>query len=219
MGNKEYKFSLILGRFNHIHLGHKMLIDESIKKVEKTLVLIGSMQESGTLRNPFSYDTRKRLIEKIYRDETSIIIAGLEDMSNEHDISFDWGRYILDNVYKISGQKPDIMFYGNDESRLGWFAKEDIEGIHEEVVSRDIFKVSATYLRGLIITNNKEEWKKYVHENIFDEFENLRNELINIDVYKEILSKVTNKNDVEEFLSVYKEYERIDKENKIKGKK
>lgn len=219
MKEKEYEFSLILGRFNHIHLGHKMLIDESIKKAKKTLVLIGSMQEKGTLRNPFSYDTRKRLIEKIYKDESSIIISGLEDMSNEHDISYEWGRYILDNVYEMTNQKPDIMFYGNDESRNGWFSEEDIKGIHEEVISRDIFKISATYLRGLIITNNKDEWMKYVHENIYDEFENLRNELINIDIYKEILNKIIDKSSVDEFLSVYKEYERIDKENKIKGKK
>ena len=148
MKEKEYEFSLILGRFNHIHLGHKMLIDESIKKAKKTLVLIGSMQEKGTLRNPFSYDTRKRLIEKIYKDESSIIISGLEDMSNEHDISYEWGRYILDNVYEMTNLKPDIMFYGNDESRNGWFSEEDIKGIHEEVISRDIFKISATYLRG-----------------------------------------------------------------------
>lgn len=219
MKEKEYEFSLILGRFNHIHLGHKMLIDESINKAKKTLVLIGSMQEKGTLRNPFSYDTRKRLIEKIYKDESSIIISGLEDMSNEHDISYEWGRYILDNVYEMTNQKPDIMFYGNDESRNGWFSEEDIKGIHEEVISRDIFKISATYLRGLIITNNKDEWMKYVHENIYDEFENLRNELINIDIYKEILNKIIDKSSVDEFLSVYKEYERIDKENKIKGKK
>ena len=219
MKEKEYEFSLILGRFNHIHLGHKMLIDESIKKAKKTLVLIGSMQEKGTLRNPFSYDTRKRLIEKIYKDESSIIISGLEDMSNEHDISYEWGRYILDNVYEMTNLKPDIMFYGNDESRNGWFSEEDIKGIHEEVISRDIFKISATYLRGLIITNNKDEWMKYVHENIYDEFENLRNELINIDIYKEILNKIIDKSSVDEFLSVYKEYERIDKENKIKGKK
>ena len=110
---------------------HKMLIDESIKKAKKTLVLIGSMQEKGTLRNPFSYDTRKRLIEKIYKDESSIIISGLEDMSNEHDISYEWGRYILDNVYEFTGKKPDLFVYGNDESRQGWFSEEDKKYIEE----------------------------------------------------------------------------------------
>ena len=152
---KKYKFSLILGRLNHIHKGHEMLINESLKVAEKTLILLGSAQEEKTLRNPFKFSTRKRLVQKIYKDD-SIIIEGLNDMSHEHDISFEWGKYILNNVYRLTGQRPDLFVYGNDESRLGWFAKEDIEGIHEEVVSRDIFKVSATYLRGLIITNNKE---------------------------------------------------------------
>ena len=82
--NKKYELSLVLGRFNHIHKGHEMLINESLKVAEKTLILLGSAQEEETLRNPFKLSTRKRLIKKIYNDD-SIIIEGLNDMSHEHD--------------------------------------------------------------------------------------------------------------------------------------
>lgn len=213
--NKKYELSLVLGRFNHIHNGHKMLIDKSIEMSKKTLILLGSAQESKTLRNPFLLETRKRLLNKIYNSD-DIVVYGLDDMSHEHDISFKWGRYILDNVKKYMDRKPDVMFYGNDESRNGWFAPEDIEGIDEQIISRNIIKISATNLRGLILTNKKDEWVKYVPEEIFDEFEALREELMNVDIYKEIYEKIGNDFSLENFLNIYKEYEIKDKEDKMK---
>ena len=72
--NKKYKLSLVRGRLNHIHNGHKMLIEKSREVSEKTLILLGSAQEKGTLRNPFSIDTRKRLLEKIFAEANDIII-------------------------------------------------------------------------------------------------------------------------------------------------
>ena len=214
---KKYELSFVLGRFNHIHNGHKMLIDKSIEMSKKTLILLGSAQEAKTLRNPFLLETRKRLLKRIYNND-NITIYGLNDMSHEHDISFKWGRYILDNVKHYMNREPDVMFYGNDESRNGWFAPEDIEGIDEQIISRDIIKISATNLRGLILTNKKDEWVKYVPEKIFDEFETLREELMNIEVYKEIYKKMGNDLSLENFLKIYKVYETKDKEEKMKKK-
>lgn len=214
---KKYELSLVLGRFNHIHNGHKMLIDKSIEMSKKTLILLGSAQEAKTLRNPFLLETRKRLLKRIYNND-NITIYGLNDMSHEHDISFKWGRYILDNVKHYMNREPDVMFYGNDESRKGWFAPEDIEGIDEQIISRDIIKISATNLRGLILTNKKDEWVKYVPEEIFDEFETLREELMDIEVYKEIYEKMGNDLTLENFLKIYKVYETKDKEEKMKKK-
>lgn len=213
---KKYKLSLVLGRLNHIHNGHRMLIEKSREVSKETLILLGSAQEKGTLRNPFSFETRKRLLEKIFKRAEDIIIYGLNDMSNEHDINHKWGRYILDNVYNLVGKKPDVMFYGNDESRNGWFSKEDIEGIDEQIISRDILKISATYLRGLILINDKEKWIKYVPEEIHEEFDLLRKELLEIEVYKKIYEKLDGNLTIENFEDVYKVYEKIDKENKLK---
>ena len=62
---KQFETSLILGRFNHIHNGHIMLVEMSRKLSEKTLILIGSSDKSGTLRNPYTIKLRKNLIFKI----------------------------------------------------------------------------------------------------------------------------------------------------------
>jgi len=89
---------MICGRFGHIHNGHKLIIDTGIELCEKVLLLIGSSQESHTLRNPFIADFREELIKKVYGDNQNIKIAKLQDLTNEYDITHDWGQYVIDKT-------------------------------------------------------------------------------------------------------------------------
>lgn len=180
---KEFEFGLVLGRFQGLHKGHIQIINLARKLCQKTLILIGSSQESGTLRNPFNLEIRKKMLQKVYQED-DVIIGALKDLTNEHDISFEWGRYILENVEKMYGIKPDLMVYGKDESRKGWFSEEDSKMFSEIVVARDKLKISATKLREFLMQNNKEEWKKYVPEEIWDMYETLRKELLSVEDYK-----------------------------------
>ena len=119
-------------------------------------------------------------------DCEDVIIGTLEDMTNENDISFEWGKYILDNVEEKYGKIPDFMIYGKDESRKGWFSEDDSKKFSELIVSRKKIDVSATELRKYLIDNKKEEWKKYVPQNIWDMYDELREELQAVKVYKNI---------------------------------
>ena len=65
---KKYNLGLICGRFGPIHKGHQSIINTSIERCDKTLIFVGSAQESGTLRNPFSADFRKYFADIFYRE-------------------------------------------------------------------------------------------------------------------------------------------------------
>ena len=58
MGNK-YKFGLILGRFNPLHIGHEYLINYALSKCDILLIFIGSANKNLSLSNPFSYEERE----------------------------------------------------------------------------------------------------------------------------------------------------------------
>lgn len=180
---KKFEFGLVLGRFHPMHNGHKEIIDMARQLCKKTLILVSSAQESGTLRNPFKIETRKKVIQKIYQDD-DVIIGELDDLTNENDISFEWGRYILDNVEKMYGVVPDLMVYGKDESRKGWFSEEDSKKFSEVIVARNKIEISATTLREYLVQDKKEMWQKYVPEQIWDMYEELREELSHIEDYK-----------------------------------
>ena len=179
--NKEFELCLILGRYNHFHNGHKMIIDLARKLSNKTLILIGSSQEYGTLRNPYKVEFRKELIEEIYKNEKDVIIDTLKDYTNENDISYEWGDYLLKEATKKAGMKPDLMVYGKDESRKDWFRKEIVQDITELVVSREKINISATTLRKFLVQNNFEKWSEYVPKDLHKFYYKLREELLKLD--------------------------------------
>lgn len=177
---KKFELCLILGRYNHFHNGHKMLVDIARILSKKTLILIGSSNISGTSRNPYTLEFRKKIIAEIYGKCDDVIISDLEDLTNENDISFEWGDYLLENATKKANQKPDLMIYGKDESRKGWFREEAVKDITELVVSRNKIKVSATYLRELIEKDDFENWSQFVPKEIHKFYPELSQELLKI---------------------------------------
>lgn len=216
---KKYKLGVICGRLCHEHLGHKFLIDEAISKCNKVLVLVGSAQEYSTLRNPFSLETRIKVLRKAHSDisEENLKIYGLTDMTNEQDISYKWGNYVIDHIYKYTGEYADYMITGDDDNRKKWFSKKDLKGITQKIVSRNQLKISATVVRGALLINDKVLWRSYVPNNIYDLYDYLREELLSVPVYKEIYDKLIYSNNlsIDNFLRIYSEYELIDKNKKI----
>ena len=168
---KKYKLGMICGRFGHIHNGHKLIIDTGIELCEKVLLLIGSSQESHTLRNPFIADFREELIKKVYGDNQNIKIAKLQDLTNEYDITHDWGQYVIDKTIEYEGNKADLIITGNDEMRKGWFSEEQMKGVTELSIDREKIKISATELRGYILLNNKEDKTIENYKKIYEKYE------------------------------------------------
>jgi len=180
---KKYDVGLLVGRFNVFHIGHKSLADLALTMCDRLLILVGSSQESGTLRNPFYVYTRMEMIRAIY-PESNVIIKPLPDLTNENDITPIWGKYVLQKTYEILQKYPDAMIYGNDECRSGWFDPEDIKDMTEIVVSRSNILISATELRQLMVDNNWQEWRKYHSPELHPYYYPLRWELMNCVDYK-----------------------------------
>jgi len=186
---KPFKFGFIVGRFNHIHKGHESLINKGLEMCENLLVLVGSSQESGTERNPFSVEARMQMIREIYGN--SVMVGFLPDTTHEDDISYEWGRYVLKNVklwasvYGIQNQ-PDVMIYGNDEERSEWYDPEDVKTIIQVVVPRGAINISATGLRNMIAAEDYDLWRKHVNIKLRPYFKPMRQKLMEIPAYKEM---------------------------------
>lgn len=215
---KKYKLGMVCGRFGHIHKGHQIIVNEAIKKCEKTLILVGSSQESNTLRNPFSADFRIELIQKIY-NKPDIKIKKLPDMTNEYDITEEWGDYVINKVIEYEGKFANLIVSGNDEERRNWFSRDKIKDVKEIIIDRDKFKISATKLRGYILLNDKKSWSKYVAEEIINDFEKIREKLLEVDIYKQILEQMRKENaiTIENFIKIYTKYEKEDKKIKVRN--
>ena len=217
--NKMYKLGLICGRFSHIHNGHLNLIEHSLTLCNKTLIMVGSAQDADTLRNPFSIDLRIELIKQVYADTLdNLIIKGLNDMTNEYDITHDWGKFVKNHVEKYAGEFCDLIINGDDKSREGWFSPDDLKNTSRLIVSRSKIPVSATRIRTLLALNMKDDWEKYTPKQIHGHYNGLRNKLMNIPIYKTIYDETCKIGlSIENFETIYKQYEKLDQENKIKN--
>lgn len=184
---KPYDTGLICGRFQTFHKGHEKLVETALLLCDRPIILIGSSQECGTERNPFNINTRTKMIREIYGDQ--FMVYGIADMTNENDIRPEWGKYLLENVDRYIHKNPDIMIYGNDESRSNWFAKEDLKNTSELIINRAELPISATLVRELMLFDQRKSWMELVNPKLHKMYDELRSELLSVPYYKEKYEK------------------------------
>lgn len=75
MGTKSY--AVFVGRFQPIHKAHLKIIENSLKEAGRLIIVVGSYRAPLSLKNPFSFEERKNLIELSlpveWRDRISIV--------------------------------------------------------------------------------------------------------------------------------------------------
>lgn len=184
--DRAYDTGLLVGRFQTFHKGHQKLVETGLLLCDRLLVLVGSAQECGTERNPLNIETRIQMIRAVYPDDSRVMIYALSDLSNENDIRPEWGRYVLENVDRYIYKAPELMIYGNDESRSRWFDTEDIKDTSEFIVNRGALPISATMLRELMVKDNRREWMKWVDPKLHKMYDRLHNELMSVPFYQEM---------------------------------
>lgn len=57
---------VFIGRFQPFHKGHKAVIDEALKRAKQVVVVVGSSFAARNIRNPFTFEERKAMIEACY---------------------------------------------------------------------------------------------------------------------------------------------------------
>ena len=146
---KIYKCGLYIGRFQPIHIGHESIIRKMLDECDQVIIAIGSAQESGTKRNPFTFEQRADFITNVfYRERLSgqMIIMPLNDREvPSNDAS--WGDYVFRSVYAWCRVRPDAIYEGEEEERNTWYDNLDVDVVR---VSRSLIRVSATLVRQLL---------------------------------------------------------------------
>lgn len=96
----KVKVAFLIGRFQPFHNGHKYLIDYGLQYAEKVVVLVGSSNKARSLKNPWTYEERKQMINDVF--------DGYEYASNSDVVTT--SRVVVEPL-------PDVK--GNDDAWLG----------------------------------------------------------------------------------------------------
>ncbi len=81
MKDKSLKYSVFIGRFQPFHNSHKKVIIETLKEVDRVIVIIGSVRTTITVKNPWTFEERKKMIQRSFEPEIrkKLIIIGCRD--------------------------------------------------------------------------------------------------------------------------------------------
>ncbi len=169
MEYKAYGLGIIVGRFQTLHLGHEYMIRMAMALCDRVLVFIGSSQEEGTEKNPFSYELRKELLTSIFGSD--IMVHPLPDIGVGNNSR--WGDYVIENAVKACGRKPDLLISGKEQRRRDWF--DGIEGLTiSELYIPKTIEISASEMRGFFLEDDYDSWKKYVNKALWPRYEELK---------------------------------------------
>ena len=212
MGKKTFRRGLIIGRFAPIQIGHDKLINIGLELCESTLVLVGSAQESGTLRNPYDLETRIDIIKKSHPEipDDVLMIRGINDLKNELNNDLSWGNYVKSEVIRHQGHFSDLAIYGNDPVKRSWFEPNELAELY---VPRD--EISATYVRGLMVINDELEWQKTTSPLIHNMYNELRKKLVNVPIYRDIYRSISSNLTIEAYMELYSKLEEDDRRKKL----
>ena len=170
------KIGLYMGRFQPFHRGHMYVLRNALEDCDHLIVAIGSAQASNTIKNPFSYQERVDMIVKCLSDEDlfRITFVGIDDRETISD-DCSWGEYLLEQVEKKTGLRPQVSYSGVEAQRSHWF--DTVGHIDEVVYSRNFKPYSATMIREALMNNDKETFYEAMPNFLWDEFLDMQDRL------------------------------------------
>lgn len=185
--NKKITWGVILLRAQPFHYGHVELIKKACRENDKVLVLVGSADKSGNIRNPIPVDFRIELIKKSLDDIdkdlfNKVIIVPLKDYTDESDNSHDWGFYLYSNIVKHIECAEFFMYYSDGwRIIMDWFPDFLLKDfVSFQLLARGTIydNLSATHVRETIVKADYEELEKIVPRPVFEEREKIRDYIL-----------------------------------------
>lgn len=164
--SKSIDLGILVGRFQVLHKGHGAVIRKAMNYCNEVGIFVGSAQEAGTAKNPFSYEQRKEYLQLVFPDAK---VFPLVDIGVGN--SYKWGAYVIDNVIERFGRKPEVLFSGREERRLYWV--DDSMDIAEMYIPK-VIDISATKMKEFIIADDKDSWNEYIEPALVPRYEEMR---------------------------------------------
>ena len=170
---KPFDLGIMVGRFQTFHIGHAYMVEKALGACERVGVFVGSSQESGTAKNPFTYEQREKYLRRVFGDKLEIY--PLPDIGVGNNAA--WGDYVIENVRARFGKSPDLLVSGKEERRVSWFDSVDGVNVAELYVPK-IIDISATAMRAWLVGGDRDSWQRYSPEALWDDYGEMRDAVL-----------------------------------------
>jgi len=184
------KYGVIILRAQPFHIGHIYVIEEMLKENDRVLVIIGSANKSGTVRNPLDIDFRVDMVRSSLADvhsddiDTRVKVTTLCDWSMEtaYALAKEWGSYLYYNVVNAIGQKEFSLYYNDDKAIAeNWFVPELQPRVTICNTPRGEIDVSGTQIRDALLSGDDDYLKYALTPSVYARREYIREAIENAD--------------------------------------
>ena len=169
------RVGVFLSRMQPLHIGHLGIIEMALKENDKVIVLIGSKNKNGTIRNPMDINLRREILDEALEEKfgnelkNRIIISELPDWSMETELesNHEWGKYLYYNIVSLAEKKQFSMYFSDEREIIeAWFEEYLKERITLRIFERNNMfdRVSSTKIREAFFSDDR----KYIEKSCPD---------------------------------------------------
>lgn len=121
MASREYDVAVFIGRLQIFHNGHLAVIEEALRRADQVIIIIGSVDEPRSYRNPFTYQEREDCIVDTFKHRSDawgrIHTFGIEDTI------YNDGQWVL-NVQNTVNFAINDMFFDTKDIKVALIGHE-----------------------------------------------------------------------------------------------
>ena len=192
--SKPFHTSVVIGRFQIPHEGHKKLLEKAAEVADNIVIIVGSVGQPKTPKNPFSFEERKEMLKEIIPEGISCSTLPVRDKKYNNN---DW---VVDVVNKVNSTLPNgwsdhprkIALVGHKKDSSSFYLDLFPQWKFVEVTNH--INISSTVIRNNLFkfpstsppSDVPEKVSEFLKEWRFtDEFRTLQNEWQFLERYKE----------------------------------
>ncbi len=161
----EFYRLIVVGRFQPPHEGHLRLVSYALSLSKEVIVVIGSAQDSFSLKNPLTAGERMMLLDKLFKARFGDDYCKRIKIVPIMDINMNkvWVKYLEMNLPPFQGvvtRNPLVKMLFKDSG---------YDVIEQPIFERD--KCEGTKIRNLVLKGG--EWKDCIPEEILPDLEKI----------------------------------------------
>lgn len=149
---KQFEAAVVIGRFQIPHSGHIKLFEEAQKLADKLVIIVGSVGQPKTPKNPFSFEERKQMLEKVIPEGVAYEILPVRDQR------YNLQSWVVDVVNKVNSTLPPgwtdyprkVCLVGHKKDASSFYLElfpqwklfqfEQVEIIHATLIRKALFR-------------------------------------------------------------------------------
>lgn len=141
---------VFIGRFQPFHNGHKAVIDTALEQAREVVVVIGSSFAARSIRNPFTFEERKAMIEAVFPTDRVKVVPVSDYPYDDNK----WVNAIQKIVDETVPDAKDVGLIGHSKDSTSYYLNI-FPRWKNHVEVADVGGINATDIRIALLGDNE----------------------------------------------------------------